>query len=139
MELTEFSFQHANIIWLRAYRPYVVTPRPKIRLPEHPQTASTVQPTPDSSAATRLNSWEPPAHATLLYSSGPLITVSFTHLGPVPFLRSAREQLSSFKTQIEDSCSLFTASCPASPSTYTIGLANLFFILHRILYLWRTL
>lgn len=38
---------------------------------------------PDMGLQTRLNSWELPGHASLLYSSGPLITESFSGWGPV--------------------------------------------------------
>ena len=53
-----------------------------------------------SSGATRLSSMELPEHAWLLCSSGPLITVFFTGLGPISSWALPGNPFSSFKTEI---------------------------------------
>lgn len=56
-----------------------------------------------------------------------------------PLLRSTREQLFVFQDSDPRQVLSFHTLMPCLPSAYTIGLTNLFFILHCILYLWGTL
>lgn len=67
---------------------------------------------------------------SILYSPGTCPSPEVGKGATFIFQDSDRRQLLSLHTVMP---------CPASPSTSTIGLTNLFFIPHYILYLWRTL